>query len=60
MVTGIGWSRDFADDWYVYPYLKGEVYNLPIKFVNAYGGNLMRLLKNLIAKGVSVRLPNVL
>ncbi len=38
MLTGIGWSDDFSDDWYLYPYMNGVILNLPIKFASAYGG----------------------
>ncbi|GEM_PF-1801059 len=39
MIYGIGWSPDFKDDYYLYPYKTGAILTHPISFLSAYGGH---------------------
>lgn len=38
MITGIEWSADLVDDWYLFPYGVGAISKHPSKFISAYGG----------------------
>ena len=38
LLAGIGWSADFADDYYMFPYGAGAISNHPTKFLSPYGG----------------------
>ena len=38
MLSGIGWSEGFGDDYYMFPYASGAIANRPAKFLSPYGG----------------------
>ncbi len=38
LLSGIGWSEGFADDYYMFPYASGAIANHPAKFLSPYGG----------------------
>ena len=38
LLSGIGWTPDFADDRYLFPYSVGVLGDRPAKFVSPYGG----------------------